>query len=187
MATKLVIPNVRGSYVFVNESNKDGKYGMKVLVPKKNKKLLKKIDAAIKEAAIKKFGKDVKMGKLKLPMRDPEVEEEDGKEYEGMMFFNSGAGDKKAPGIAIKRDGRSCPADQDDIDEYCYSGAFFMVSINFYGFDTDGNKGVAAWLNNIMIGKHGERIDGTIEASDEFEDYADDFDDEDDDDDFDDL
>ena len=179
-STKVVLKNVRGSYVYVHKLNKHDKYGMQVLIPKKDKKQLKAIDLAIKTAAKSKFGADVKMGKLKLPMRDPEDEDEDGKHYQGMMFFNANANSDKRPGIAISRNGSAQKADEDDIEEYCYSGAHFMVSVNFYPFDNDGKKGVAAWLSNVMIGKHGERLDGSIDASDEFEDYAEDFGDDED-------
>lgn len=187
-STKVVLRKVRGSYVYADKPNKNGKYGIKVLIPKKDKVQLAAIRKAIKLAAEKKFGSDVKLARLKTPLRDPEEEEFDGKEYKGMMFFNANSSTKR-PGIAIVRNGRPEPADEDDIEEYCYSGAYFTVSVTFYGFEPKpgegGKPGVAAGFNNLLIGKHGERLDGTIAASDDFADYADDFD-ADDDEDFDD-
>ena len=96
-----------------------------------------------------------------------------------MYFFNANGG--KKPGI-VNRNNE--PADQDDIDELCYSGAYFHISVNVYGFDAkDGGKpGVAVGLNNVMLRKKGERLDGSVAATSEFEDYAEDGMDDDDDD-----
>jgi len=95
------------------------------------------------------------------------------------------ANSDRKPGI-VNRNNE--PADQDDIEELCYSGAYFHASVNFYGFKAkDGSKpGVAVGLNNVMLRKKGDRLDGSVSATSEFADYAegdsdDDIDDFDDD------
>lgn len=180
---KVILQNVRCSYVFVEKprKNKDddgeGKYSIQVIVSKDDPQV-KKVKAAIKAAAVDKFGKDVKMGAMKLPLRDGDEERDEG-EYNNTLFFNANASRK--PGIVNRKNE---PADQADIEEYCFSGAIFHVSVDFYAFNFQGRKGVAVGLNNIMLRKKGERMDGTASASDEFKDMADADDDFEDDDDF---
>lgn len=171
MANKVILQNVRCSYVFVTEPRKgdngeDGKYSIQPLIPKDSPQI-KAIKKAIKEAATEKFGEQVKMGMLKLPLRDGD-EERDGEEYEGMYFLN--ANSAKKPGI-VNRNNE--PADADDLEELCYSGAYFHVSINFYAFNHEGKKGVAAGLANVMLRKKGDRLDGSVAATTEFSEFAD--------------
>ena len=180
---KIVLQDVRCSYVFVTEESKNGGYGVQPLIPK-GSKLEKRINAEVLKVLAEKHGEKAlkTKGKFKLPLRDGD-DERDTPEYEGMMFFNANCGKKngKKPGL-VNRQGD--PADEADIEDYCYSGAYFHVSINVYGYDSvDGGKpGVAMGLNNLMLRKKGKRLDGSIAATDEFADFADD---EDDDDDFD--
>lgn len=178
-ANKVIIQDVICCYVFIDKprvsKDDDGssKYSMQVIVPK-DSPAVAKIQKAIKAAAIAKFGEKVKLAALKLPLRDGD-EERDEDIYKNCYFFNANS-DRK-PGIVNRRNEI---ADQDDIEEYCYSGATFHVSVNFYGFDFNGKKGVAAGLNNVMLRKKTPRLDGTVSAENEFADFA--SDDEDDDD-----
>lgn len=179
---KLILQDVRCSYVFVREPRKnddgtDGAYSIQVLIPKSNKKLVSQIQNIVKDVHTEKFPKIKKAAMLKLPLRDGDAERDE-PEYEGMYFMNANSARK--PGI-VNRKGE--PADPDDLEELCFSGAYFHVSVNFYGFDRDGSKGVAVGLNNLMLRKKGERLDGSISAESEFEDFAseDDFEDDEDD------
>ena len=54
-----------------------------------------------------------------------------------------------------------------DRDEV-YSGCFSRVSLNFYAFNSNGNKGVACGLGNIQKIKDGEPLGGRTTASDDF-------------------
>ena len=96
------------------------------------------------------------------------------------MFINCNSKNRK-PGVVNRRNE---PADIDDMEDYCYSGAYFHVSINLYAYVFEGKKGIAAGLSNVMLRKKGERLDGSTSATSEFEDFADDDDDDLDDDDF---
>jgi len=174
---KMVIQNVRCSYVYVANPRKDkedgssGGYGTQILLAK-NDAQAKKLKGLIKKVLIEAVGEDAakKLGKFKLPLRDGD-DERDGEEYEGMYFMNANAG--KKPGI-VNRSNE--PADQDDIEEYCYSGAYFHVSVNIYFFKAkDGGKpGIALGLNNVMLRKKGDRLDGSVAATEDFADFADD-------------
>jgi len=178
--TKIIIKNVRCSYVYVDYMNKKGGYGVQPILEPDHPQM-KEIRRCIKNAAVAKFGSDVKMGRLKTPLRDADKEEFDDKHLKGKIFFN--ANNDKKPGVVNRFNKK---ASEDEIQELCFSGAFFHVSVNFYGFDNDEQKGVAAGLNNVMLRKEGDRLDGSTSASEDFEgcadnsDDADDFDDDDD-------
>ncbi len=181
---KMILQNVRGSFVFVQQPRKntdgtDGNYGIQVLISKDDPQV-KKFEKLVDQALAEKHGEQAikKKGRYKLPLRDGD-EERDGEEYENMYFFNANGG--KKPGI-VNRNNE--PADQDDLEELCYSGAYFHISVNVYGFEAkDGGKpGVAVGLNNVMLRKKGERLDGSVAATSEFADLAegdDDFEDDD--------
>ena len=171
---KVILKDIRCSYVFVQSPRKkddgeDGKYGVQLLIPKDSPQL-KALKAAILEALEAKHGAEAlkKKGRYKLPLRDGD-EERDGEEYEGMYFMNANAG--KKPGIVNRHN--NIPSDA-ELEELCYSGATFHVSVNVYGFPAkDGGKpGVAVGLNNIMLRKAGDRLDGSVSASSEFEEFA---------------
>ena len=179
MATKVVTGKVRFSYVHVFEpwSGHEGqpaKYSVCVLIPKEDKKTLAKIKAAMDEAiqngvASQWGGKQPK--NLHLPLRDGDEERADEyPEYKGMMFLN--ANSKNAPGVV----------DKDlnvilDSEEF-YSGCWGRVSVNFFPYDSAGNRGVGVGLNNIQKLKDGERLSGARATAED--DFDDDFEDEED-------
>ena len=181
---KVVTGKVRLSYVTIFRSRAfaegdDAKYSVCVLVPKSDKKTLKKIKEAIQteiqNGVQSKWG-GKKPGNLHLPLRDGDEERADeAPEYEGMYFFN--ANSFRKPGI-VDRD-RNEILDPEEV----YSGCWGRVSVNFYPYDSHGNRGIAVGLNNVQKLSDGERL-GTAAASaeDDFDDDfvdADDFDEED--------
>lgn len=168
--TKVLTGKVRFSYAHVWEpsSVEEGqtkKYSVSILIPKKDKKTLEKIEEAI-EAASDAF-KQKNGGKLpknfKLPLRDGDEEREDDEAYQGMMFLN--ASSLRQPGIV---DENVDPIiSKDDF----YSGCWGRVTINFYSFDKAGNKGIAAGLGNIQKLEDGESLGGAFSsAEDDFSD-----------------
>ena len=169
MATKVVTGKVRLSYanIFKSRAAFDGgteKYSVCVLVDKNDKTTLKKINAAIEDAIqqgiSEKWG-GKRPANLKLPLRDGA--ERDNPEYEGAMFFNASSNNK--PGVVDK--------DLNEIidPEEVYSGCYGRVSVNFYPFNTNGNKGVACGLNNVQKLADGERLGGSrAKAEDDFND-----------------
>ena len=49
-----------------------------------------------------------------------------------------------------------------------YSGCYARVSLNFYVFNSNGNKGVACGLGNIQKIRDGEMLGGRTNATDDF-------------------
>jgi hypothetical protein len=166
--TKVITGKVRFSYAHVFEPSaiEEGqtkKYSCAILVPKKDKKTIAKIEEAIKAAL--EEGKGKFGGKIpavyKNPLRDGDLEKEDDEVYAGHMFFNASA----------LRKPQLVDADLNPIldrDEF-YSGCFGRASINFYAFNTAGNKGVAAGLNNLQKLEDGDKLGGSpASAEDDF-------------------
>lgn len=185
---KVILQNVRCSYVYLESVNKNDKYSVQPLIEKDSANY-KKIVAAQKEVFIQAFGEAAwkKKGSYNLAIRDGDADQKnggeprDGEEYRDVIFLN--ANSSRKPGIVNRK---LEPADEDDMDEYAYSGAYFHVSINLYAFpqpEDGGKAGIAAGLGNVMLRKKGDRLDGSIAATSEFADFAEDSDDDFDDDD----
>jgi hypothetical protein len=171
-ATKVVIP-CRISFANIWQpksiNGSEEKYSVSCLIPKSDKATLMKIHKAIEAA--KEDGKTRKWnGKippnLKLPLRDGDIERPDDENYAGHMFLN--ATSKEAPQIVDRRVQPIMDAME------CGSGDYCNVSVNFYPFNANGNRGVAAGLGNIQKVKDGERLSGRTNAASDFEELADD-------------
>lgn len=173
--TKVVTGKVRFSYAHVwtptaPSEGAEPKYSVSLLIPKKDtltvKKIEKAIQAALEAGKEKKFG-----GKIpkvfKSPLRDGDIEREDDENYVGHYFVN--ANSTRQPGIV--------DSDKEDIldkDEF-YSGCYGKASINFFAFNSNGNRGVACGLNNLMKLSDGEPLGGKVSSAQE--DFAGDDDD----------
>lgn len=183
MSIKVVTGKVRFSYVNIFRSRAfvegdSAKYSICLLIPKKDQVTLKNIKAAIEatvqEGISSKWGG--KMPKnLKLPLRDGDEERADeAPEYAGMYFMNASSNTK--PGIVDKNLNEILDPEE------LYSGCWGRASINFYAFDSNGNRGVGVGLNNIQKLADGDRL-GAARASAE-SDFDDGFVEVDDEDDF---
>lgn len=139
------------------------KYSVSVLIPKEDKKTIeainKAIDAAITEGIAKFGGKKPNKAAIKLPLRDGDIEREDDA-YKGHFFLN--ANSTTAPQIVDKS--VNPILDRNEV----YSGCYARVSLNFYAFNSNGNKGVACGLGNIQKIKDGEPLGGKSNAADDF-------------------
>ena len=117
------------------------------------------MDAAIEEGIAKFGGKKPNKAAITLPLRDGDTERED-EAYAGHWFIN--ANSKTAPQIVDKA--VKPILDRDEV----YSGCYARVSLNFYAFNSNGNKGIACGLGNIQKIKDGEPLGGRSLATDDF-------------------
>ena len=170
-ATKVVIPcRISFANIFEAKSINGGeaKYSVSCLIPKEDKKTLLAIHKAVEAA--KEDGKTRKWGgkippNLKLPLRDGDVERDD-EAYKGHWFIN--ANSTTAPQIV---DRQVKPIlDRSEV----YSGCYARVSLNFFAFNSNGNKGIACGLGNIQKVRDGEPLGGKSTAADDFATLADD-------------
>lgn len=172
-ATKVVTGKVRLSYahvwdpVSINDSKP--KYSVSLIIPKGDKETVKRInaavDAAIEDGIAKFGGKKPNKAALKLPLRDGDTERDD-EVYKNAYFVN--ANSTTAPQIVDR-------AVNPILDrEEVYSGCYARVSINFYAYNTNGNKGIACGLGNIQKIADGEPLGGRSNAKDDFSSLDDD-------------
>lgn len=167
VSTKVVTGEVRFSYLHVWEpaSIEEGgekKYSVALLIPKKDKKTIAKIEAAIaaaSEAGKAKFGGKIPAN-LKSPLRDGDLERPEDEVYAGHFFINANA--KTKPGLVDKS--AQPIMNQDEL----YSGCYGHASVTFYAYNTSGNKGIAAGLNHLMKTRDGEPLGGRSTAESDF-------------------
>lgn len=140
---------------------------MSLIIPKSDTKTLEKIRAAIQAAyeegqsKLKGNGRSVPaLSALKTPLRDGDAERPDDEAYANSYFVNANSG--TAPGIV--------DVDRNPILERSevYSGVYGRASINFYAFNSNGNKGIACGLNNMQKIRDGEPLGGKSRAEDDF-------------------
>ena len=167
LSTKVLTGIVRLSYANVWEPKSINggteKYSVSLIIPKSDTETVDAInaaiDAAIKDGAHKFGGKIPNRAALKLPLRDGDLERDDDA-YKGCWFVN--ANSTTAPQIV---DQRVRPIlERSEI----YSGAYARVSLSFYAFNSNGNRGVACGLGNIQKVKDGEPLGGKTSAAEEF-------------------
>lgn len=176
----MITAEVRFSYLNVFEPAEtpsgDMKYSASILISKNDKTGLAELEAAIQAAAqkgidINKFSK-AQAQHLRMPLRDGDKEFESGDrgpEYKGCYFLN--ASSKNKPGI-VKAQKGAAPAPIFDTDEF-FSGCYGRADINFFPYNQAGNRGVGVGLNNLMMVREGERLDGRMKAEDAFANYTD--------------
>ncbi|NOW84303.1 hypothetical protein B0H39_002184 [Clostridium beijerinckii] len=164
--TKVTTGKVRLSYAHLFEPHaiegNEPKYSVSVIIPKTDTETLKAIKEATDQA--KKDGASKWGGKvpptLKTPLRDGDTERPDDEAYAGCYFLN--ANSKNKPGVV---DANVQPIlDATEV----YSGCYGRLTLNFYAYNANGNKGVAAGLGNVQKLEDGEPLGGFTRAEDDF-------------------
>jgi len=170
VTTKVITGEVRLSYAHVwephaIEEGQPKKYSCCLLIPKTDTKTIENIKQAIEAATqigmSKKFGGD-RPRKLSTPLRDGDTDDTHGgkDDYVGHYFINASC--QQRPGIVDRNR-------QEIINsEEVYSGCYALVSVNFYAYNTNGNKGIACGLNHIMKTRDGDYLGGRTRAEDDF-------------------
>ena len=169
--TKVITGEARLSYANLWEPKSINggapKYSVSIIIPKSDTRTIAKIKTAIEaayregETKLKGNGKTVPaLSALKTPLRDGDTERPDDEAYADSYFIN--ANSATAPGI---------------VDSACetiiersqiYSGVYARASVNFFAFNSNGNKGIACGLNNIQKLRDGDPLGGKSRAEDDF-------------------
>ena len=168
--TQVITNEVRFSYLHAFEpqsfNGSDPKYSVSLIIPKSDTSTLKCIKQAVdnaKNAGVGKFGGKIPAN-LKLPVRDGDVDRADDENYAGCYFINANA--KTKPGLIYKNGDEIL--DETDL----YSGCYGLASISFYAFNSNGNRGIACGLNNLMKTKDGDPLGGgRAKAEDDFAEF----------------
>jgi len=166
--TKVITGIVRLSYANVHEPKSVNggtpKYSVSLIIPKSDTKTIAAInaavDAAIEEGRGKFGGKIPNKAALKLPLRDGDIDRPDDEAYANSYFVN--ANSNSAPEIVDKALNPILSRSE------VYSGVYARVSVNFYAFNSNGNRGIACGLGNIQKIRDGEPLGGKTSAADDF-------------------
>lgn len=155
-------PPVKGE-----EDSKKKRYGLCLLIPPQcNMDLLyDDVDRAIEETWGKKPPR-----KLKEPFIDAAEYDYPGYEEDWTLIR---ATSKQRPKVLEGSSMEVIP--EDEAADEVYAGRWCVASIRAFTYDTNGNRGVAFGLNNVMMLYHDEPLGGRARAEDEFEpddDYA---------------
>lgn len=176
MSTQVVSPKGQFSYPNLfkarrNNLNKDDKrefYSVDILFDKSAD--LSKLNEGIQAELEKKLGADKTKypKKLNLPIKDGD--EKGTPEYAGKFYITCKA-DASRGKIQIFDKTRKVLESESDI----VGGDFGHVLLNFYYYDANGNKGVSAGLNGVMlVEKTSEPFSGSKSAFEAFESLAED-------------
>ena len=149
------------------------KYSVSLIIPKSDTKTIeaikKAIQAAYKEGEAKLKGNSRSVPPLeaiKTPLRDGDLERPDDEAYKNSYFVN--ANSTTPPGIV---DASVQPIlTRSEV----YSGVYGRASINFYAFNSNGNRGIACGLNNLQKIRDGEPLGSRATAESDFADFAED-------------
>ena len=169
--------NTRWSYANVWDSRSINggapKFSVSLIIPKSDTATVNKIKAAIQAAYEEGEGKLKGNGKfvpaldaIKNPLRDGDKERPGDAAYANSYFIN--ANSATAPGI-VDAD-RNPIMDRSEV----YSGVYGRASVNFYAFNSNGNRGIACGLNNLQKSRDGEPLGGKSRAEDDFATESDD-------------
>ena len=171
------------SYLNVNEpkvplGGGTPKYSVSLIIPKSDTVTVAKIRAAIQAAyeegqsKLKGNSKFVPaLEDIKTPLRDGDKDRKGDEAYQNAWFVNANSTTK--PGV-VDTD-RQPILDSSEL----YSGIIGRASINFYAFNSSGNRGIACGLNNIQKLSDGTPLGGHSRAEDDFADLEEEEDEED--------
>ena len=150
------------------------KYSVSLIIPKSDTKTVTAVTNAIQAAydegqsKLKGNSKSVPaLSAIKNPLRDGDAERPDDEAYKDSYFIN--ANSATAPGIVDAA--RQPILERSEV----YSGVYGRASINFYAFNSNGNKGIACGLNNLQKISDGEPLGGKTRAEDDFADEDEEF------------
>lgn len=179
--TQMTTGRVRFSYLnaFHPRADKQGveKYSVMLLIPKSDKVTLAKMKEAIQAAKDTWVAKGKKLpAQLKSTLHDGDGLNPSGDPYgpECAGHYVMNVSSTRKPVVVY--------ADRTQITEESeiYSGCYGRAIINFYVYDSQGNRGVSAGLMGIMKLSDGEPLGGGIVRDEDWDDGFDDSSDADD-------
>ena len=113
------------------------------------------------EVKLRGNGKSVPaLDTLKTPLRDGDKERPDDEAYANSYFINANSPHK--PGVVDANN--NIILDTSEL----YSGIYGHASINFYAFNSNGNRGIACGLNALQKLRDGDPLGGHVNAETEF-------------------
>ena len=172
-AMKVLTGEARLSYVNVvtpraAQQGGEPKYSVTLLIPKSDVATKADIDASIQAAAqeaVSKVWGGVRPPQIRVPIYDG-----DGVRPSGVPFGEECRGhwvitaSTKLKPQVVGMDNINVELAPSDI----YSGMYARVTINFFGYNRAGKRGIGCGLGNVMKTRDGEPLAGTASAASDF-------------------
>ena len=173
--TKVLTGEVRLSYVNLVAPRVNGtdpsatpKYSVTLLIPKTDVAVKQNIDASIEAAAVdaqNKLWGGVRSPVMPIPIHDGDGVRDNGTPYgpecKGCWVITASTQNK--PQVVHQSDINTELLPQD-----IYSGMYARVTINFFGYNRAGKRGVGCGLGNVMKTRDGEPLAGGASAAADF-------------------
>lgn len=174
--TKVLTGEVRLSYVHLSEPyanpknpGAEPKYSVTMLIPKTDTATKADIDASMKAAYEAAVTNDWKGARPQL--RNALIYDGDGVRNDGTPFgpeckghWVMTANSKRKPQVVHISNLKAELAPQD-----IYSGMYARVTVNFFAFSVNGNRGIGCGLGNVLKIRDGEPLSGGASAASDFE------------------
>jgi hypothetical protein len=174
--TKVLTGEVRLSYEHLstpyanpNQPGAEPRYSVTMLIPKTDAATKADIDASMKAAYEAAVVNDWKGARPQL--KNALIYDGDGLRNDGSKFGPECAGHwvitastKRKPQVVDISNINTELAPQD-----IYSGMYARVTLNFFSFNSNGNKGVGCGLGNVMKTRDGEPLSGGASAASDFD------------------
>lgn len=170
--TNVTTGQVRLSYVhlftpYAAKPGQEQKYSVTVLLPKSDIATKQRIDAAINAAVqqgVTSKWKGVRPPQIKTPIWDGDGVRQNGEpfgpECKGHWVFTASSKTQQA---IVGPDVQPI-LNQSEV----YSGMYGRVNVNFFPFDTNGNRGIGCGLGPIQKLTDGEPLGGGVSAEEAF-------------------
>ena len=176
IATKVLTGEVRLSYAHLTEPyanpknpGAEPKYSVTMLIPKTDTSTKADIDASMKAAYEAAVVNDWKGARPQL--RNALIYDGDGVRNDGTPFgpeckghWVMTANSKRKPQVVHVSNLQAELAPQD-----IYSGMYARVTVNFFAFSVNGNRGIGCGLGNVLKLRDGEPLSGGASAASDFE------------------
>lgn len=140
---KLAYANIFEAHAIEEVEGYEPRYSTTVIISKNDIETMIALLKGINEA-INQLKKDNNTkSKIRLPLRDGDLERPEDPLYKGCYFLNTNS--KNKPGIV---DSNVNPiVEPMEVN----NGSYAKVSFNLYSYNANGNRGIAAGLNNIQL------------------------------------
>lgn len=176
IATKVLTGEARLSYVHLNEPYANpknpgakAKYSCTLLIPKTDTATKADIDASMKaayEAAVVNNWKGARPQLKNALIYDGDGVRNDGTPFgpECKGHWVMTANSERKPQVVHVSNLNAELAPQD-----IYSGMYARVTVNFFSFSVNGNRGIGCGLGNVCKTRDGEPLSGGASAASDFE------------------